>query len=114
LMTGEAGRRFTARDCRLAQGVANQTAVAIENARLFGETRQARDAVLNMLEDLEETAGQLRLKSERLAVLNELDRVISSSFNLEEVYQTFVELAARLISFDRTAIMLLYSKRGEF
>ncbi|MFH2103032.1 MAG: GAF domain-containing protein [Chloroflexota bacterium] len=107
LMTGEAGLRFTERDCRLAQGVANQTAVAIENARLFGETRQARDAVLNMLEDLEETAKQLRIKSERLAVLNELDRVISSSFDLEETYLTFVELAARLISFDRTSIILL-------
>ncbi len=100
-------RVFAQDQLNFLTSIGQQLSSAMENARLFGETRDARDAVLNMLEDLEETAGQLRLKSERLAVLNELDRVISSSFNLEEVYRPFVELAARLISFDHTSIILL-------
>ncbi len=60
LLTGEAGDPFTERERALAQAVANQAAIAIENARLFSETRAARDAVLNMLEDLDDTARQVK------------------------------------------------------
>ena len=71
-------------DQAMAQVFAAQVGTALENAWLLQETRDSRDAVLNMLEDLDETARQLREKAERL-----------QSSELE--YRTLVENATELI-----------------
>ncbi|MFQ5596233.1 MAG: GAF domain-containing protein, partial [Anaerolineae bacterium] len=77
---------FDEADVAALEALADELAVALRNAQLFEETRQ---------------------KSEHLAVINRLDRVISSSLQINEVYEVFVEEVAKLISFDRTSIALL-------
>lgn len=59
-------RSFTSEEVDLLTSIGQQIGLGIENARLFKETCQSRDALLSMLEDLEETARQLRQKSEAL------------------------------------------------
>jgi signal transduction histidine kinase len=51
-VTAESGRRYTTRDLALAEDLANRAAVAIENARLYGDLREAdrrKDEFLAML-----------------------------------------------------------------
>ena len=62
-----AARRFTPGEIELAQTLANQAAVAVQNARLYNE-------------------AQARLNE--LATLNQLSHALASTINLEQVYQT--------------------------
>ena len=108
--------------------VGRQLGVAIENALLYSEARQSRDAVLNMMDDLTEArdreqarARELELLAERLgaavehsdrlatqlAAVNRLDRVISSSLDLNEIYRAFAEESRKIIAFDRMAVALV-------
>src|SRR5690606_7276968 len=48
---------------------------------------------------------QLQRYAERLAVLSRLDRVISSSLRIEEMFNIFVQEMGRLIAFDRVGII---------
>jgi PAS domain S-box-containing protein len=66
--------------------LADQAAIAIENARLHAET-----------------ARRVR----QLAVLHELDQAISAQLNLADVSRVFTRHAARLLAYDRASISLV-------
>ena len=77
---------FSPEDQQLSQILADRTAVALENARLYAETqRRARE----------------------LAVLRELDQVITTSLRLDEVFQATARHTARLLAYDTMSITLL-------
>ena len=78
-------RTFTVSELRMTQLLANQTAIAIQNDRL-----QA---------DLERYA-------QRLSILHELDRAISASLQLDDVYQAITQYAPQLLEYDRLSITL--------
>jgi signal transduction histidine kinase len=70
----EAGKRFDKRDERLLTAIADFAAIAVQNARTY----QATDAAL-----------ESRFKE--LSALNELSRAVSSSLNLDTVYEVLIE-----------------------
>ncbi len=78
---------YTDGDVRLAERVGDQIAGAIANAQLFTERKRAEEAAA-------------RLAQEN-AVMAEIGRIISSTLNIEEVYERFAEEVRKLISFDR-------------
>ena len=80
-------KAYGERDIRLAQSVASQIAGAIANAQLFRERKRAEEA----LKRSEEAA--LRLAQET-GVIAEIGRIISSSLDIEEVYERFAEECA--------------------
>jgi|Deesub1362B_J571_1020462.scaffolds.fasta_scaffold00928_3 PAS domain S-box-containing protein len=49
---------------------------------------------------------ELRKANERLAVIRELDRIISSSLDIREVYEAFAEGVKRLVDYDRISVAL--------
>ena len=53
----------------------------------------------------------LQRYSERLSVLNQLDRIISASLNIHEIYETFVQGLGQLLRFDRTAVLVMDESR---
>ena len=53
----------------------------------------------------------LQRYSERLAVLNRLDRIVSSSFDIAEFYEAFVQGLGQLLRFDRTSILVMDDAR---
>lgn len=77
---------FTAADQRLLQTLADQAAVALENARLYSETRrQARE----------------------LGIINKATRLMASSLELQTVLQQAIEAINPLLQTEGAAILLL-------
>ncbi len=77
---------FTSADQQLLQTLADQTAVALENARLHAETER---------------------RIQQLAVLHELDQAIASSLHLDDVYRAFSRHTTRLLPYEQMSIALL-------
>ena len=88
---------YCEKDLRLAERVGNQIAGAIANAQLFKERQRAEEA----LRESEERARQL---SRENAIVAEIGRIVSSTLNIDDVYERFAEKVRELISFDRIGV----------
>ncbi|MBI4675362.1 MAG: GAF domain-containing protein [Chloroflexi bacterium] len=84
-ITADAARSFSPRDVALAQGIANQAAIALENARLF-EAEQSRRAEANALYDLSRALADIPQDLD--AILNLVTR-----HAVESVRITFARVA---------------------
>ncbi|MBN1995050.1 MAG: PAS domain S-box protein [Anaerolineae bacterium] len=77
---------FTNEEFELVQLFIAQATNAIENAYLHAETEK---------------------RAQQLAVLHELDRAITTSLRITDIYHAFTRHAIRLLPYDRTSITLL-------
>jgi PAS domain S-box-containing protein len=82
---------FTEDDVHFLQAVANVLATAIENAHLYQETQR---------------------RAAQLTVLNELDRAITTSLRLSDIFYAFTRHAIRLIPYELTSIALLENEQA--
>jgi GAF domain-containing protein len=82
---------FTDRDMALLSAFATSATVAIENARLFAEARQARE----------------------LRALNEIGSALTASLDLDHVLQIVMEGITSLISVERASIFLVDETSGD-
>jgi GAF domain-containing protein/DNA-binding CsgD family transcriptional regulator len=98
-------KAYGKRDIRLAQSVASQIAGAIANAQLFQERNRAAEA----LKRSEKAA--LRLAQET-GVIAGIGRIISSSLDIEEVYERFAEAVRKLVPFDLILVNLVNQQEG--
>jgi len=89
--TTQPGRRFTAADLRLFQMLAAQAAIAIENARLFDEART---------------------HTARLDALNELSRTVTSSLDLQQVFDYIVRAAVDLLGLALARVYVWQDETG--
>lgn len=77
---------FSEREVRTLRILANQAAIAIENACLYAQTER---------------------RAQRLAILHELDRAISATLHLDDIYHAFARHTTRLLDYDQLSIYLL-------
>ena len=77
--------QFTASDRRLGQAIANQTATAIENARLHDETEQRVD---------------------ELRTINQIGRAITSAITAEDLYETLYQQIGSVVGAKSMVIAL--------
>jgi PAS domain S-box-containing protein len=84
-------RAFTGEEVRLFALIANQTAMAIERARLFGETQR---------------------RAEQLALLNRTGLALVSDLSLERILQVVAESACQLVNAD-VGIISLFDHRTQ-
>ena len=95
------------REQSILEHLANQIAPAIENAELYNRTRQAEEALRQSQE------AERRLVAEN-ALLAETVRIISSTLNIDEVYERFSQETKKLVGFDRMAINIIDHEAGVF
>ena len=88
----EAGRTFSEQDREVLGLFAAQAAIAIENARLYAQTREALD---------------------ELAAIHEAGRAIAQSLDLQETLQHILAAAMRLTDTDKGIVTLLDEERQE-
>jgi diguanylate cyclase (GGDEF)-like protein/PAS domain S-box-containing protein len=86
-------------DLRLAERIATQIAGAIVNAKLFADLKRAEEEQRLS----RETAERLSVET---AVIADIGRLISSTLEIDEVYEWFSVEVRKLIPFDRTSINL--------
>jgi GAF domain-containing protein/CheY-like chemotaxis protein len=105
------GRGFTSDEVRLSQALANQAAVAIENAQLFEETRRfSRDLEQRVEErthELARTLDELTVERDRVETLYEVAAELSSSLDLEQVLTRTLEMLGDAIGATRGTILLI-------
>ncbi len=90
------GQRFGDREQQLLTAVADFAAIAIQNARLF----QATDKAL-----------ERRLRE--LSALNEVSRAVSSSLDLDQVYQVLVDEVNKYCPVEAVGLCLYDKRRNE-
>lgn len=86
-------RRFSAEEIALLQGLANQAAIAIENARLFANERR-----------------QLNLSK----TLQQVGALLTTSLQLEEVYEHIFDLLDRVVSYNSASLFLFDQVNNHF
>ncbi len=106
LASRETGR-LSPRKADIFRAVAHQISVAIENAHLFAARRRAEDS-------LRISEGEARRLARENEVIAGIGRIVSSTLNVEEVYERFTEEVKKLIPFERTAINIVHPKNNSF
>jgi len=84
--------RFTDDELRTLNLLADQAAIAIENARLYADIQQ------NLIES--------RQRAQRLELVGRLSALINSSLDPQSVMQQIVDELARIMSVDQVAVVL--------
>ncbi len=90
---------YTEQDLRLAERIGAQIAEAIANAQLFTALKKAEEEQRRNRENAERLA-------EEIAVIAEIGRVISSTLDINDVYESFALQAQKLVPFDRLSVDL--------
>jgi PAS domain S-box-containing protein len=101
LVSGESGRRYGERDLRLAQELARRAAIAIDNARLFRESEEARFRLEEQAVELEAQAEELQHQALQL----EETQTELEVMNEELVRQARAAEAARVHAEAATALL---------
>ncbi len=86
-------RHFSSEEIALLQGVANQAAIAIENARLFANERR-----------------QLNLSR----TLQKVGALLTTSLQLEEVYEHIFDLLSRVVAYKSASLYRLDKANDQF
>ena len=71
LVHAESGRRYDAQDLELAEELARRAAVAIDNARLFHETEEARAQLEQQAAELQEAQAEMEMAHDELQRAND-------------------------------------------
>ena len=98
---------YTERDMELAERIANQIAGAIATAQTFAENQRTQKALA-----LSE-ASATRAADEN-AVMAEVGQIISSSLDIQQVYEQFAAKTRDLIPFDTLVIHLVDKNSNTF
>ncbi len=85
-------RAFSASELRVLELLGSHAAIAIDNARLFDETRH---------------------RAERMAVLNEIGQALTATLKLEELYRVIYQQVSRVLSVDTFFIALYDESQSE-
>jgi diguanylate cyclase (GGDEF)-like protein len=99
IISGKKGAELPENSLTLVQGVANQAALAIENARLIAEHKRDQ-------QDAERREAELRVRERYLSLLNEITRTTLKTQEFQAMLQSLVEYLGKLLEADSVLIIL--------
>ncbi|HID89710.1 MAG TPA: response regulator, partial [Anaerolineae bacterium] len=101
---------FSSGAVRLAQALANQAAVAMQNARLYEEVRRFTQELERRVEERTEALAraleELTVERDRVGVLYRIASEVSSSLDLDHVLNRTLGLVAQAVGVERGVILL--------
>jgi GAF domain-containing protein/DNA-binding NarL/FixJ family response regulator len=101
---GKEPQTFSEAEVRLLTVFADHAAIAIENARLYEATQKELADQSRAEEALKKSEEHARHLAQESATMAEIGRIISSTLNVDEVYDSFATEVKKLIPFDRIVI----------
>ncbi len=93
-------KAYTDQDVKLTESIASQIAGAVANAQLYIERMQAEEAARKSEEEAK------RLAQENVVVA-EIGKIVSSTLDINEVYERFAAEVQKIVPFDRIAINII-------
>jgi GAF domain-containing protein/nitrogen-specific signal transduction histidine kinase len=100
---------FNRSELQLAQTLANQAAVAIENARLFEEVRSYRDELEQRVEERTEALARER---DRVETLYRITSELGASLDLDRVLDRALTLVLDAVKSERGSVFMLDQQTG--
>lgn len=97
---------FTDQDENLLSAIASQTAVAIENSKLYLSVIKTNHELNEKNEELKRTKRQLEKRVNELDLLYEIERELSQALDLEELIESITQKTLELISARASALTL--------
>jgi GAF domain-containing protein len=94
---GSGRRPYDDADLEVAEELARRCALAIDNARLYAAARQTARNLARALDDVSQREATIREQAERLRVLNEFARTVSSTLDLPRLFSLVVEEMTELV-----------------
>jgi PAS domain S-box-containing protein len=98
-------RDFTKEEIRLAQTIANQVAVAMENSLLLKDIKGKHDQIVKQTKVLERQYQEQR-------ILMKISRELSKTLDLDRILQIGTQEAAQALRVDRCAVALAFPEKG--
>ncbi len=106
----QAEGRFSSSAIRLAQALANQAAVAMQNARLYEEVKNFTEELERRVEErtqaLAQALEELTVERDRVEVLYRIASEVSSSLDLDHVLNRTLELVTQATGAERGVVLL--------
>lgn len=93
----------------LATGIINQSAIALENARLYAHIRRFNTELEQLVS---QRTAELQAEKDRLATIHEISTEISSTLDLDALLNTSLEALARITQVEFGSIMLVETDTG--
>ena len=98
-------KAYTDRDLKLAERIGAHIAGAIANAQLYIQ----RERTAGSLQRSEEAARRL---AQETALIAQIGRIISSTLDIDSIYERFAQEAKKLIEFDRISVGIIDRKEN--
>lgn len=110
-LSSDSGRHFDEEDLRLAAELAEQMALAVDNARLFQEARQLNEEleqrVAQRTQALEVAKSQLEAEIQVADTLGMINLALGKTLDLDMILATLLDELGRLVPYDSAAVFLL-------
>lgn len=103
LLMNEAERRYTPPEIELARTVTNQAGIAVQNARLFVETRSLKDALEKRVE---ERTAELSREHQNSQTLLRIIMELSTSLDIEQVLMRTLTVLNESLGCEQSVILL--------
>ena len=103
LLMNETERRYTPPEIELARTVTNQAGIAVQNARLFVETRSLKDALEKRVE---ERTAELSREHQNSQTLLRIIMELSTSLDIEQVLMRTLTVLNESLGCEQSVILL--------